>query len=264
MQQPRWAHQTWAPPHRSVLSLVVLPAVLACATGNGSAIPRGSPRLAPGSTPEPLRYEVVVPGRRPVVRGRVARLLTDSMFHVTSADLGAVTAYSLARLTKIRVDLVPAGKDSMRVALTGETYIGDTTRRDSISGLPERWRLITASDPTALVLRGLARALRLSRGERQAAGSSDSPGSTAGTSTAGTPSSGAAPGPGGTRPGTDPGVDALLATTPVGRSADVCRDVQVPPGWLVLFWYRDPARCAGLADQEYAGEPNLMRIEREW
>jgi hypothetical protein len=265
MQQPRWAHPKWAHPHRSVLSLVVLPAVLACATGNGSPIPRGSPRLAPGSTPEPLRYEVVVAGRRPVVRSRVARLLTDSMFHVTSADLvGAVTAYSLARLTKIRVELVPAGKDSIRVALTGETYIGDTTRRDSISGLPERWRLITASDPTALVLRGLARALRVWRGGRQAAGSSESPGSTAGASTAGTASLGGTPGPGGTRPETDPGVTALLATTPVGRSADVCRDVQVPAGWLVLFWYRDPARCAGLADQEYAGEPNLMRIEREW
>jgi hypothetical protein len=177
------------------------------------------------------------------------------MFHVTSADLGAVTAYSLARLTKIRVEVVPAGKDSMRVALTGETYIGDTTRRDSISGLPERWRLITASDPTALELRGLARALRLSRGERQAPGSSDTAGRTAGPAAAGTPSPGGA---------TDSGVAAVLATTPVGRSVDVCRDVQVPPGWLVLFWYRDPARCAGLADQEYVGEPNLMRIEREW
>ena len=257
MHQPRWAHPKWAHRHRSVLWLAVLPAVLACATGNGSAIPRGSPRLAPGSTPEPLRYEVVVAGRRPVVRSRVARLLTDSMYHVTSADLGAVTAYSLARLTKIRVEVVPAGKDSMRVALTGETYIGDTTRRDSISGLPERWRLITASDPTALVLRGLARALRVSRGERQVSPPSDS-GSIAGNTTAG------APAPGWTRPVTDPGVVALLATTPVGRSADVCRDVQVPPGWLVLFWYRDPARCAGLAGQEYAGEPNVMRIEREW
>ena len=265
MHQARREHPTWAHRHRSVLSLAVLPAVLACATGNGSPIPRGSPRLAPGSTPEPLRYEVVVPGRRPVVRTRVARLLTDSMFHVTNADLGAVTAYSLARLTKIRVEVVPAGKDSMRVALTGETYIGDTTRRDSISGLPERWRLITASDPTAQVVRGLARALRLSRGERQAAGSADnSPGSTSGSSTAGVPSPGGASGPGRTRTATDPGVVALLATTPVGRSADVCRDVQVPPGWLVLFWYRDPARCDGLADQEYAGEPNLMRIEREW
>jgi hypothetical protein len=171
------------------------------------------------------------------------------MYLVTSADLGAVTAYSLARLTKIRVEVVPAGKDSMRVALTGETYMGDTTRRDSISGLPERWRLITASDPTALVLRGLARALRVSRSEHQVAGSPDSASTQA---------------PGWTRPVTDPGVVALLATTPVGRSADVCRDVQVPRGWLVLFWYRDPARCPALAGQEYAGEPNLMRIEREW
>jgi hypothetical protein len=256
MHQPWRAHPKWAHRHRSVLWLAILPAVLACATGNGSAIPRGSPRLAPGSTPEPLRYEVVVPGRRPVVRSRVARLLTDSAFHVTSADLGAVTAYSLARLTKIHVEVVPAGKDSMRVALTGETYIGDTTRRDSISGLPERWRLITASDPTAQVLRGLARALRVSRGERQAAPPPDS--GSSGNTTPGSPA------PGWTRPVTDPGVVALLATTPVGRSADVCRDVQVPPGWLVLFWYRDPARCAGLPGREYTGEPNLMRIEREW
>jgi hypothetical protein len=260
MQKARRARPNSAYRHRSVLSLAVSAAVLACATGNGSPIPRGSPRLAPGSTPEPLRYEVVVPGRRPLVRDRVALLLTDSMFHVTSADLWAVTAYSLERLTKIRIEIVPAGKDSMRVALTGETYIGDTTRRDSISGLPERWRLITASDPTALVLRGLARALRVWRAERPAIGSSESAGNTAG----GTPSPGGAPGAGGSRDATDPGIVALLATTPVGRSADVCRDVRVPPGWLVLFWYRDPERCSGLADQEYAGEPNLMRIEREW
>jgi hypothetical protein len=257
MQLPWWAHPKWAHRRRSAVLLAVWAAVLACATGNGSAIPRGSPRLAPGSTPEPLRYEVVVPGRRPVVRTRVAKLLTDSLYHVTSADLGAVTAYSLARLTKIRVEVVPAGKDSMRVALTGETYIGDTTRRDSISGLPERWRLITASDPTAQVLRGLARALRVSRSERQAMGSPDS-------GAAGPPTPAGAPGAGATRPAMDPGVVALLATTPVGRSADVCRDVQVPPGWLVLFWYRDPARCTGLPGMEYAGEPNLMRIEREW
>jgi hypothetical protein len=186
------------------------------------------------------------------------------MFHVTSAELWAVTAYSLERLTKIRVEIVPAGKDSMRVALTGEIYIGDTARRDSISGLPERWRLITASDPTALVIRGLARALRVSRGERQAAESSEPAGSTAGATTADARSTGSIQGEEETGPATDPGVVALLATTPVGRSADVCRDVQVPQGWLVLFWYRDPARCAGLADQEYPGEPNLMRIEREW
>jgi hypothetical protein len=243
MQQPRWAHR-----HRSVLWLAVCWAGLACATGNGSAIPRGSPRLAPGSTPEPLRYEVVVAGRRPVVRTRVARLLTDSLFYVASADPGTVTAYSLSRLAKIRVDVVPAGKDSTRVALTGETYIGDTTRRDSISGLPERWRLITANDPTAQVLRGLARAIRMSRGERQVVASEPE---------------GGGPPPGSARP-PDPATDALLATTPVGRSADVCRDVQVPAGWLVLFWYRDAARCAGLAGQQYGDEPNMMRIEREW
>jgi hypothetical protein len=242
--QLRWAHR-----HGSGLWLAVLWAGLACATGNGSAIPRGSPRLAPGSTPEPLRYEVVVAGRRPVVRDRVTRLLTDSLFYVASADPGAVTAYSLERLAKIRVELVPAGKDSMRVALTGETYIGDTTRRDSISGLPERWRLITASDPNAQVLRGLARALRIWRGERTVPG---------------TESDGGAPAPGWARPPADPTTVALLATTPVGRSSDVCRDVQVPAGWLVLFWYRDTSRCKGVAGQLYEGEPNMMRIEREW
>jgi hypothetical protein len=244
MQEPRGAHR-----HRSVLWLVVWWAGFACASGNGSAIPRGSPRLAPGSTPEPLRYEVVVAGRRPVVRTRVARLLTDSLFYVTSADLGAVTAYSLNRLAKIRVEVVPAGKDSMRLALTGETYIGDTTRRDSISGLPERWRLITANDPTAQVLRGLARAIRMSRGERPVSGSE---------------ADGATPPPGEAQPPGDPAIVALLATTPVGRSADVCRDVQVPAGWLVLFWYRDRARCTGPAYQAFRDEPNMMRIEREW
>lgn len=250
--------------HRSVVALTFVWAA-ACATGNGSAIPRGSPRLAEGSTPEPMRFEVVVRGQRPMVRSRVARLLTDSLFHVTSTDQGVVTAYSLARLTKIRVEVAPAGKDSMRVALTGETYIGDTTRPDSISGLPERWRLITAADPGAVLLRGLARALRPPRGDRTAptvsvAGTA----TTTGASNGGAALSGnVAPG-GPPRPVVDPAVGAILAMTPVGRAADVCRNTPVPPGWLVLFWYRDPARCTELTDQWYPGEPNMMRLEREW
>jgi hypothetical protein len=241
--------------YRAVVSLTLVWAA-ACATGNGSAIPRGSPRLADGSTPEPVRFEVVVPGRRPMVRSRVARLLNDSLFHVTSADPGVVTGYNLARLTKIRVEVVPSGKDSMRVAVTGETYIGDTARRDSISGLPERWRLITAADPNAVLLRGLARALRVPHGDRAAA--------TASSSASGSALSGNDLAGGPARPVLDPAVGAILATTPVGRAADVCRNTPVPPGWLVLFWYRDPARCAELADQRYPGEPNMMRLEREW
>jgi hypothetical protein len=233
----------------------------ACATGNGSEIPRGSPRLAEGSTPEPIRFEVVVAGHRPAVRARVARLLSDSMFHVTSADPGAVTAYNLARLTKIRVEVAPAGKDSMRVALTGETYIGDTARRDSISGLPERWRLISASDPSALLLRGLARALRVARGERPAIESSDGTGVGPGSPAAVAVGN---PADGWQRPPLNPAVAAVLAATPVGRAIDVCRNVPVATGWLVLFWYRDPARCTELTDQRYAGEPNVMRVEREW
>lgn len=256
MHQPRRSRR-----FRSALSLTLVWAA-GCATGNGSEIPRGSPRLAEGSTPEPIRFEVVVPGQRPAVRARVARLLTDSMFHVTSADPGAVTAYNLARLTKIRVEVAPAGKDSMRVALTGETYIGDTARRDSISGLPERWRLISAGDPSALLLRGLARALRVARGERSVAEASpDVSGGGPGSPVA-VPAGKTADG--WQRPALNPAVATVLAATPVGHAIDVCRDVPVAAGWLVLFWYRDPARCTELTDQRYAGELNVMRVEREW
>jgi hypothetical protein len=241
----------------------LLPALgaVACFVGGngGSAVPRGAPRLAEGSTPDPVRFEVVMAGRRPLVRSRVARILSDSLFHVNAADPAALSAYNLGRLTKVRVEVVPAGKDSMRVGLTGETYVGDTTRRDSISGLPERWRLITASDPTAALLRGLARAFRTGRVESTIAADATaaSPGGGAGIGT-----TAASPGVPGTP--TDPAVAATLARTPVGRASDVCRSAVVPTGWLVLYWRTDSTHCLGLPDQRYDGEPNVMHIEREW
>lgn len=236
---------------RSLGALVVASAA-ACATGGGSAIPRGAPRLAEGSTPEPVRFEVVVAGPRGVARIRVTRVLNDSLFHVNGGDAATLSAYNLARLTKVRVEVVPAGKDSMRVALTGETYIGDTTRLDSISGLPERWRLITASDPAAALLRGLARALRPTRAPRLTEpGGGPAPASSGGSS---------AP----VRTAVDSTPVAALAATPVGRAVNVCRTTAVPPGWLILYWYTDAKRCTALADERYRGEPNAMRLEREW
>jgi hypothetical protein len=149
------------------------------------------------------------------------------------------------------VDLTAQGKDSVRVGLTGETYLGDTARRDSISGLPERWRLLTATDANALVLRGLARSLRLNRGEGrglEAAGSADADSAN----------------PSGGGPTSDRYGVAVLANTPVGRAIDLCRSVAVPVGWLVLYWYVDHSQCTHLPDSRYPGEPNMMRIEREW
>ena len=260
------------------LGFVASAAVVACATGGSSSIPRGAPRLAEGSTPEPVRYEVVVAGPRSVVRLRVARVLNDSLFHLNGGDAASVTAYNLARLTKVRVEVVPAGKDSMRVALTGETYMGDTTRLDSISGLPERWRLISAGDPEATLLRGLARALR-ARAVRPpelggppvapSGGSATAPaGGAPGSVGAALPPTTAAPGAGSVAPPLRTSVDstpgAVLAATPVGRAVNVCRTTIVPPGWLILYWYIDTRRCTALPDQRYRGEPNAMRLEREW
>jgi hypothetical protein len=232
------------------LSLLVPAAVslLACATG-GSPLPRGAPPLAAGSTPEPVRYEVVVPGARPEVQVRVARLLADSLFHVNPLDVGVVSAVSLARFVKVRVDFTPQGKDSVRVGLTGETYLGDTARRDSVSGLPERWRLLTATDASSLILRGLARSLRLNRFEGAPADSGESGSSDMDRSREGSIG--------------DPRVAAVLAATPVGRDVDVCRSGSVPIGWLVLYWYVDRSRCT-IPEPRYPAEPNMMRIEREW
>ena len=49
------------------------------------------------STPEPVRYEVVVVGSRSQALDRVARVLADSLFHVIAADSGTLLAYNLAR-----------------------------------------------------------------------------------------------------------------------------------------------------------------------
>jgi len=184
----------------------------------------------------------------------------DSLFHVTATDSGTLLAYNLARLVKVRAEMLQSGKDSTRVSLTGETYLGDTTRRDSISGLPERWRLITPSDPGAALLRGLARAMHQSRVESNPGGSGGSAGGGGGSgggrgSATGEQSALAAP---------DSVTAAGLMATSVGRTQDVCRSVAVPAGWLVLYWYTDPTRCLGLADERYQCEPNAMRIEREW
>jgi hypothetical protein len=243
--------------------LVTSALVSACASSVGTPLPRGAPRLAAGSTPEPVRYEVVLPGLRSIVRDRVARLLADSLFEVSLVDPSAITGYSLARLVKIRVDFTQVGRDSMRAALTGETYLGDTTRRDSISGLPERWRLLTASDPQANLLRGFARTLH-ARGEAEvrlesALAENERPQV---LDTAPGPAfSSKEPVTGST---TDPEVVQLLAGTPVHRSVDVCRSAVIPNGWLVLYWRLDPSRCTGFLASGYRGEPNVMRLEREW
>ena len=127
-------------------AMAAVSAAVAVACASGAPLPRGAPPLAPGSTPEPVRYEVIVPGTRPEVRERLVRLLSDSLYHVNPTVVGYISGYNLARLVKVHVDLSPVGKDSIRVGLTGDTYGGDTTRHDTISGLPERWRLITATD----------------------------------------------------------------------------------------------------------------------
>jgi hypothetical protein len=233
---------------QSIAWSVAVASLLGCGRGGS---PLRAPPLAPGSTPEPVRYEVVVPGGRLDVRERLVRELSDSLFHVTPSEAGPVTAYNLARLVKVHVDLKGIGKDSTRVGLTGELYVGDTTRRDSISGLPERWRLITATDSRSLVLRDLARAARANRGDVQFAertGEADG-----GPAERGVEGSTA-----------DPRVVAVLASTPVGHAVDVCRSASVPPGWLVLYWSLDRTRCAHLSDSRYPDEPNVMRIEREW
>jgi len=244
-------------------ALAVGALVSACASSVGTPVPRGAPRLAAGSTPEPVRYEVVLPGLRSIARDQVANLLADSLFEVNLSDPGAITGYNLARLIKLRVDFTPVGRDSVRVALTGETYIGDTTRRDSISGLPERWRLLTASDPQSMMLSRFARTLHAraeAQERREFAIAEDTHPEALDT----------APGPGflSKEPETgttqDPEVRRLLAGTPVGRGVDVCRGAVVPTGWLVLYWRRDPTRCAAFLASGYPGEPNVMRIEREW
>ncbi len=256
-------------------------AAVACATGGGGGAagspgPHAIPRLAAGSTPEPARYEIVVPGGRAAVRARIAHVLADSAFDVSPSEQGAVTGYSLARLLKVRLETAPVGRDSTRVAVTGELYVGDTARRDSISGLPERWRLITPADGGSIVLRDLARSFRAlrvdGRGPARGADGRRAPGAGTGTSTGSAPPRDGSSGVGGERamraptPGTpaDPAIAALLAATSVGRSVEVCRSPWVPNGWLVLFWRVDPSRCQGLPDTHFAGEPNVMRIEREW
>jgi hypothetical protein len=232
---------------RLLAVVTVLGVAIGCLSGR-SPLPQGAPPLAPGSTPEPVRYEVMMPGRRAAVRVFVERLLAESLFHVSPTNRGPLSAYNLARLVKVHVDLDPRGRDSTQVGITGEMYVGDSTRRDSIAGLPERWRLLTATDPSTAVLHGLARALLYSRLEVQ-------PGDSMSSGIDNAPVEGTT---------TDPRVAELLGNAPVGQAVDVCRSAAVPPGWLILYWYLNASQCQHLPDRRYTGEPNMMRIEREW
>ncbi len=212
--------------------------VVGCA--HGGPLP-GPSYVAPGSTPEPVHVEGRVAVKQAAVRDRVARVLVDSAFHLTGVERSALSAYSLTRLTKVRVDVLPSGgggahaRDSSVVVVTGEMYVGDATRRDSISALPERWRLITASDGAAQVLRTVVRSLEV------------------------LPADAAAPLAPTVVRRPDAKDSALLAATPVGRTVDLCTPTALPAGWLVLYWYTDHSRCRGLTH-----EPNVMRVEREW
>jgi len=198
--------------------------------------------VAPGSTPEPARAQAEIKGDQIPVRDRIARALVDSSFHLTGLDRSAVSGYSLARLTKVHVAIIPVARvpDSSLVVITGETYVGDPSRRDSISALPERWRLITASDPSAAILRTLARTIT--------------------AAPSGLPA--LEPAPSVRRP--DAMEQARLAATPVGRTVDLCTPVALPAGWLVLYWHTDPSRCPPSPGRAFANEPNVMRVEREF
>jgi hypothetical protein len=177
-----------------------------------------------------------------VVRDRVARALADSSFHLSAVEHSAVSGYSLARLTKVHVAIIPVPhvRDSSVVLITGETYVGDLSRRDSISALPERWRLITASDASAGVLRALARTI-----------AAEPPGQP-----------GLEPAPSVRHP--DAREQARLTATSVGRTVDLCTPVALPAGWLVLYWHSDPSRCPPGLGRAFANEPNVMRVEREF
>lgn len=216
--------------------------VLAAACG-GAQLP-GTSYVAPGSTPEPLRIELSASGDQTAVRNRATQVLADSEFHLTGVEPSAVTGYSLGRLLKVRIDVLrgaPAPDDrpsSSHVVVTGEMYVGDLARRDSIAALPERWRLLTASDGGAIELRDLGRAIQLVSDRA------------------------------GDRPIEAPAMDSAtaqrFAATPVGRTVDVCTPSAIPAGWLVLAWVTDRSRCPAAAGKAFAGEPNVMRVEREW
>ncbi len=219
-------------------------ALAAGALACGSAHLPGTSYVAPGSTPEPLRVETVALGDQAAVRDRALRVLSDSLFHPSGIERSAVAGFSLRRFIKVRIDVLPngpngEGRETSRVAVSGETYIGDDTRPDSIGALPERWRLVTASDAAATVLRSLARAVQVDAGP-----ASDGPPSAL------------------SRP--DSATAALLAGTPVGRTVVVCTPTVVPAGWIALYWFADRTRCPPGPARAFPGEPNAMRVEREW
>jgi hypothetical protein len=213
---------------------------LAC----GSAHLPETSYVAPGSTPEPLRVEAVALGDQAAVRDRALHVLSDSLFHPSGIERSAVAGYSLRRFIKARIDVLPngrngEGRETSRVVVSGETYIGDDTRPDSIGALPERWRLVTASDAAATVLRSLARAVQVDA-----------------------PSASDASPPALPRP--DSATAALLTATPVGRTVVLCTPTVIPPGWLALYWFTDQTRCPPGPARAFPGEPNAMRVEREW
>jgi hypothetical protein len=221
--------------------------------GGGGQLPETS-YVASGSTPEPLRIDLAVPATQAVVRERAIRVLTDSQFRISRLDTAAVRGYSLRRLVMVHIDLLPptapgqrpkqSSIGTSRLVVSGESYLGDESRRDSISALPERWRLVTPSDAGAITLRSIARAIQLEIPAPSAGYRDD-------TVRVGLP--------------VDSTTAVRLLPLPVGRTADLClSSTALPSGWIALYWFADQTRCPPGAQDSFPGEPNMVRVEHEW
>jgi hypothetical protein len=247
---------------RTIGSYVALAmAALGYGLGCGSAqIPETS-YVAPGSTPEPLRIEIALPNHQPIVRARALRVLTDSQFQVSRVESSAIAGYSLRRLIEVHIEVLPdapaakgrphrgVARSVSRLAVSGERYVGDATRRDSIAALPERWRLISASDPGAATLHNIARAIQIGVLPASEFDGADAE--------RGMPELAEMPGP-------DSATLERLAGIPVGRTVDLCSPAILPAGWLPVYWFTDRSRCASGRGHAFPGEPNMLRVEREW
>lgn len=240
-----------------------------------------------------------MPGSQSTVWTTVVRALAGSSYRYVGGDYPhSVMVRSLTDRKEMRIELDPAGPDSMHVLLTGRQYAGPADRAGVILAAPEAWPVILQRDSAAKLLRSMA--------DRLLATLTPPPVSTSPSVAVIRDSVVEDPFklpqvpprdlPGG-RTGfcrtnavephgvaivdvvqlsdwceTPPGITTDFAgntyvlqdpsTVPVGGTLEVCSISEIPAGFDLVEWFTDSTRCPYDRLWEWKGEPNMKRIRR--
>lgn len=282
-------------------SPVLIPAIVtvgALACGHHGRPDSGpAPPVAGSWSDSVAARSFLIPGTVQANWNRVNRALTDSSYRYEDGDFGRgiMNHRSLLAGRLIRAEMTAAGRDSVRVRLTGRRYVGAVDRPGVILASDSAWPLIRSSDTVSTILDLVAARIRATF-----AHSPEPPRPAATAQGRAVPLLHASPDstlrdlPGGSKGfckantvlrGSFLTVDNVnlndwCAESPyevmvyntyvlepsdsvrVGDTVDVCTFSSVPRGFEIIEWFPDPARCPFDPNWLWKDEPNMMRLRR--